>query len=507
MSESAPAAVDQAGFRRILTRNIALPAAAGLASAIVFVGLILYLLSSMRWVDHTQEVIGNANEISRLAVDMESGMRGYLLTGDDAFLAPYRISKPKIASAMATLKQQVIDNQPQVDRLTRIAALQAQWDNFAMAAIVLRRNGGDYLKVVATGRGRQEFDEIRREFADFLDIEQRLRQERIDTSQRVTTGVILIYLLVSLGLTGLLALLGRRDLKLLATTYGEALEQHREHAAVLERQAWQRTGQSQLAQQSMGQLLLSQLGGTVLEFLATYINTSVAAVYVREDSGTLERVASYGFSREQLHTTQAFNDDESLVGQAARGRRLIHLEQVPDGYLTVNSGLGQGKPVSVLLLPLEQDDEVIGVIELGFLHRPHARVLEFLDMTAPSVAAAFKAALYRRRLQDVLQKPGNSTKSCKCSKKNYVPPTKNSNSSHACWQTRKRSWKIRRPSCSNRTISWPTRPPHWIRKMPRSVWYRWNWKRVPVICSGPASTNPNFWPTCRMSYAPRSTVH
>jgi len=86
MSESAPAAVDQAGFRRILTRNIALPAAAGLASAIVFVGLILYLLSSMRWVDHTQEVIGNANEISRLAVDMESGMRGYLLTGDDAFL-------------------------------------------------------------------------------------------------------------------------------------------------------------------------------------------------------------------------------------------------------------------------------------------------------------------------------------------------------------------------------------------------------------------------------------
>ena len=404
MSESAPAAVDQAGFRRILTRNIALPAAAGLASAIVFVGLILYLLSSMRWVDHTQEVIGNANEISRLAVDMESGMRGYLLTGDDAFLAPYRISKPKIASAMATLKQQVIDNQPQVDRLTRIAALQAQWDNFAMAAIVLRRNGGDYLKVVATGRGRQEFDEIRREFADFLDIEQRLRQERIDTSQRVTTGVILIYLLVSLGLTGLLALLGRRDLKLLATTYGEALEQHREHAAVLERQAWQRTGQSQLAQQSMGQLLLSQLGGTVLEFLATYINTSVAAVYVREDSGTLERVASYGFSREQLHTTQAFNDDESLVGQAARGRRLIHLEQVPDGYLTVNSGLGQGKPVSVLLLPLEQDDEVIGVIELGFLHRPHARVLEFLDMTALSVAAAFKAALYRRRLQDVLQK-------------------------------------------------------------------------------------------------------
>ena len=404
MSESAPVAIDQAGFRRILTRNIALPAAAGLASAIVFVGLILYLLSSMRWVDHTQEVIGNANEISRLAVDMESGMRGYLLTGDDAFLAPYRISKPKIASAMATLRQQVSDNQPQVDRLTRIAALQAQWDNFAMAVIVLRRNGGDYLKVVATGRGRQEFDEIRREFADFLDIEQRLRQERIDTSQRVTTGVILIYLLISLGLTGLLALLGRRDLKLLATTYGEALAQHREHADVLERQAWQRTGQSQLAQQSIGQLLINQLGSTVLEFLAEYINTPVAAVYVREDSGKLERVASYGFSRQQLQSTQVFDDAESLVGQAARGRRLIHLEQVPEGYLTVNSGLGEGKPVSVLLLPLEQDDEVIGVIELGFLHRPDARVLEFLNTTASSMAAAFKAALYRRRLQDALQK-------------------------------------------------------------------------------------------------------
>jgi len=84
-------AIDQQGFKRILTRNITLPLAAGVVSAGVFIALIVYLLSVIEWVEHTDRVIANGNEISKLAVDMESGMRGFVLTGDEPFLAPYEI--------------------------------------------------------------------------------------------------------------------------------------------------------------------------------------------------------------------------------------------------------------------------------------------------------------------------------------------------------------------------------------------------------------------------------
>lgn len=41
-------------------------------------------------VNHTYNVLGKANDIIASGVDMETGMRGYLLAGKDAFLDPYK---------------------------------------------------------------------------------------------------------------------------------------------------------------------------------------------------------------------------------------------------------------------------------------------------------------------------------------------------------------------------------------------------------------------------------
>jgi CHASE3 domain sensor protein len=395
-------AIDQTGFRRILTRNITLPLAVGVVSAAVFVALIFYLLSILNWVEHSERVIGNANEIGKLSVDMESGVRGYAITDNISFLGPYQLAKPRIAAEMATLANLVKDNPLQVDRLKRIEAMQSQWENFAQTAIRMRRNNEDYKTYIASGQGKLQFDEIRREFADFLTYEKRLRMERNSEARNVTIIVVASYLIISILLSGLLAFFGRRELLGLSTTYGNALQQHERHASALEQQAWQRNGQTQLAEQGIGQMALPLLGRTVLDFLAGYIGASVAALYVREENGSLRRVANYGFSKENEQSEQSFDHAESLVGQAALTKRLIHLNDVPDNYLKVTSGLGETKPRHVIVLPINHDGDVNGVIELGFLHPPAARDLEFLQLVAPNMGSAVEAALYRRRLQDAL---------------------------------------------------------------------------------------------------------
>ena len=87
MPLTAQVAIDQQKFRRILTRNIAVPLGVGVLSVALFIGLIFYLLSVLNWVEHSEHVIGNVNEISKLNSDMESGVRGFLITGDEAFRA------------------------------------------------------------------------------------------------------------------------------------------------------------------------------------------------------------------------------------------------------------------------------------------------------------------------------------------------------------------------------------------------------------------------------------
>ena len=395
-------ALDHTSFRRILARNITLPLVGGGLSALIFVLLIFYLLAELKSVEHSEQVIGNANEISKLAADMESGMRGFVVSGDEDFLSSYQTARPKIKVDTDALTLQVSDNPTQVARLGMIGKLQTDWDVFAQETIMLRRQNGDAAALLRTGRGKLQFDRIRTEINAFLEVEQRLRRERTDSARDATINVVVLYLILILSMTGLLAFFGRRDLMRLSGVYGTTLLEHQQHAVLLERQAWQRTGQSRLVSQNLGQMTMPQLGRSVLDFLAGTIHVSVAALYVQQTDGAMLRVASYGLSKDDEQRDQTLEAGEGLVGQAALGRRLLHLHDLPETYLNVRTGLGQMPPRHLLLLPLTHDGHVNGVLELGFLQAPAERDSELLELLAANIGSALQAVLVRARLQDVL---------------------------------------------------------------------------------------------------------
>ncbi|MES2347965.1 MAG: response regulator [Pseudomonadota bacterium] len=394
--------MDESGFRRILARNVTLPLAAGVASAGVFVVLLAYLVNTMNWVEHSERVIGSANEISKQMVDMETGLRGYMLTGDESFLEPYTLAKPKVATGLKSLGQLVDDSPVQLDRLSVIGAQQLQWDQYAQEMIRLRAANGDVTGPAKTGRGKTQFDEIRRQIDAFIAMEQRMRQDRNDSARSVTTWVATTYLLLTLGVGGILAWFGRRDLMGLSKVYDLALREHTTHAETLARQAWLRTGQSELAQHGIGQLALPQLSAALLQFMARYMDVVVGALYLRADDGSFQRVASYGFSDEWAQREQRIKPAESLVAQAALQRRVLRLDKVPADYIQVSSGLGGGAPASVLLAPLDNDGEINGVVELGLLRPISERDVDFLTMVKGNVGNAIEASSSRQRLQEVL---------------------------------------------------------------------------------------------------------
>jgi CheY-like chemotaxis protein/signal transduction histidine kinase len=394
--------LDDSGFRRILLRNITLPLAAGVVSAGVFVVLLAYLITTMNWVEHSERVIGSANEIGKQMVDMETGMRGYMLAGDETFLEPYVLAKPKLGAGIAALTKLVDDSPLQVGRLRNILAQQQQWDQYAQEMIKLRAANGDVTGPVKTGRGKTQFDEIRRQLDAFVNYENRMRQERTADARVVTTWVAVIYLLLTLGVGGILAWFGRRELLGLSGVYNKVLKQHTEHAEILAQQAWLRTGQSELAQQGIGQMALPRLSAALLQFMARYMDVVVGALYLRNHDGSFTRVASYGFSAEWEQRDQQLKPSESLVAQAALEKRLIRLDRVPADFIQVASGLGAGAPASVLLAPVDNDGVINGVIELGLLRPIAQRDVDFLTLVKGNIGNAIDASSSRQRLQEVL---------------------------------------------------------------------------------------------------------
>ncbi len=149
------------------------------------------------WVDHTHDVIAASSRLLTHAVDMETGMRGFLIAGEDDFLAPYDAGKEAFFADLAALQETVNDNPAQVDRLRTMGALIQDWlTDVTEPAIALRRRvsaGAETLQAVDTlvsrKQGKATFDAFRAEIAAFQEVENDLLSERQETAQTAKSTV------------------------------------------------------------------------------------------------------------------------------------------------------------------------------------------------------------------------------------------------------------------------------------------------------------------------------
>ena len=136
------------------------------------------LIKNTNWVDHTHVVIREANDILAAAVDMETGMRGYLLAGEEQFLEPYNAGKVTFDKKITALQNTVSDNPPQVQLLKEIHQVILDWENNIVEPnIKLRRAIGDAKSMndmgaeISKAKGKVYFDKFRGQMKQFIDVE------------------------------------------------------------------------------------------------------------------------------------------------------------------------------------------------------------------------------------------------------------------------------------------------------------------------------------------------
>ncbi len=398
---SALNAIDARSFKRIIQRNVALPLLAGFATAAAFLALIAYLVSTMNWAEHSERVIGDAYEVLRLQAECEASLSTFLLSGDERTLARYQAGRPRVDAQLASLADLVADNPPQVERIKLIRAVAAQWDDAARAAVTEKRAHASPSAVLGADRGEATAEAVRSEFAQFLDVEMRLRQERTAAARRLTFTTVTVFLALTIIVNSFLAWRGRREMTSLSQTYDGALRAQAEQADALAEQVWLRSGQRLLAESGIGKEALAEVCRALIDCLARYLQASVATLYVRDAvDAPLRRVAAYGLGEDSARHVPVLQDGETLVGQAAVSRRLIALTDVPADYLKIESSLGSAAPAALLIAPIDASGQVNGVVELGFTRAPSARDSEFLTRVGNTIGDLVEAALARERLRE-----------------------------------------------------------------------------------------------------------
>ncbi|WP_165246098.1 response regulator [Paludisphaera soli] len=167
------------------------------------------------------------------------------------------------------------------------------------------------------------------------------------------------------------------------------------------RQDWLQSGQTRISETMRGDQRLEQLGENVLRFLAEYLDAHAGVAYVGEGAD-FRRLAVYGVEAEG-GAPSAFKWGDGLLGQAAKDRRSLVIQDAPEGYIKIASALGRGKPRGLVIVPISADGVVNAVLELGFFRPIDASATDLLERVSESIGVAIRSARYRAHLQNLLE--------------------------------------------------------------------------------------------------------
>ncbi len=226
--------LDERSFRQRLQRaTFALTFSLG-APLLLLLGLVIILLRSADWVEHSAEVITRSNALQGKLWALQTNFRDYRLSAEESYLQTFleeRRTLPQMAEKLTTL---VADDAAQVAQMASLKAETERWLQFVDAEVDRVRGNPELIRdpafLVAGGRS---FQAMQTRLEEFADEERRLRVDRDKALRRVV-----IVLLITLGLAAvvgvpLLILWLQRLLHRISVSYQASLRASEIRAAQL----------------------------------------------------------------------------------------------------------------------------------------------------------------------------------------------------------------------------------------------------------------------------------
>jgi signal transduction histidine kinase len=234
--------LDQQAFKRFLFRSVVWPIVLMAGLCIVLVWQIMSLINASARVARSDAALAQLDHLEKDYIDLETGVRGFLITGEPSFLEPFETARDDIGPLTAKAHTSLMDPS-QRQELEHIDALHDQWLAYADHLIAIRegKSTGDWQSVIVAGHGKGIMDKIRGHFDQIIGREGDLRNDRnAAASQRATYSVI-ITCTAALLVGGFFSFLSKRQLEYLSRVYQTAIVELEKLNTGLEQRVQERT--------------------------------------------------------------------------------------------------------------------------------------------------------------------------------------------------------------------------------------------------------------------------
>ncbi|CAI6054925.1 CHASE3 domain-containing protein [Cohnella sp. JJ-181] len=381
---------------------------------------------------HDIQVHETVNQIQKDLLDMETGMRGFIISGDESYLDPYNTGRARWEADLNKLKSLIIDNQAQLRNADSIKEGLTDWiTNASENAISYKRSGdaASLNKFFAEKKGKDRTDALRQQLQSFKETEFGLTEARAESLKERNESLIgLLYLLwiivaaISISTTWLISNTVIRTIRTVGSTIrqiaveGESLHRRIEVNTrdemmelgdstnmlleTIERQNIRKDQVAQIATLLQEQSDIDAVGKQFLNQLVQVFNIPYGVLYVRGQSNHLVKAASYAESTENFGRKE-FQIGEGLVGQCAAENRTLIIGDVPGGYVSIQSGIGEASPAVLALLPVCFERNIVGVIEIASFSKLDRSDVELLEQLAGMLGVTIQSVKSRMEMEQL----------------------------------------------------------------------------------------------------------
>ncbi|HKK58899.1 MAG TPA: GAF domain-containing protein [Salinivirga sp.] len=156
---------------------------------------------------------------------------------------------------------------------------------------------------------------------------------------------------------------------------------------------------------------IKNLTFSTLQYLLNYLEVSQGGIYVKndeEDEIFYELISAIAYGRDKL-IEKKIKNEEGLVGRCAYEGLTVYMTEIPEEYVNIKTGLGDANPRTILLVPIKNNEEVLGVIELISFNEFADYQVKMVEQIGGNLAATIANVRINQKTEKLLHRSQKQT--------------------------------------------------------------------------------------------------
>lgn len=141
----------------------------------------------------------------------------------------------------------------------------------------------------------------------------------------------------------------------------------------------------------------------VIKAITLYMEAHMGGIYLATaDDKAVELVSYIGFTKEK-YNKKIIGPGDGVVGRCIQEKETIFINDIPDDFDKIGSGLGSSLPRAALVVPLISNRTLVGVMEIASVNDIFSYQIAFVERIAETIASTIAAVRTNARTAELLE--------------------------------------------------------------------------------------------------------